>query len=514
MRFALVDDKKELRDHVAMLLGEFAAEQRLHYKLDCFASGEDFLNHFTAHSYDIIFMDIFMDGMDGVETAEQIRKFDSHVILIFLTSSQDHMKNAFSCHAFDYVEKPVDLEQITNCLLDALKIIPNKDQFFSFLYNNLEIRLMYSEIVCLYADNHSTRIYDVDGNEYRPRMYYGVLAEQLIEDERFLQVSRGVLCNMDHILEMSKRDCKLSCGITVPITMRNATKLKYGCRLVDQLFNARVWYVMVPAPFIFSAGNYVIQPRDYSHLYFGNMFFLYLFVLSGMFLLMLIIYVSFYFVAMELIQSLDQRERIQLMQMQEHQYIAQQTYIEESSRIRHDFRQSAITMLSLAEQNDVEALKNYLQSFVADLPQNEIRAWCRNPSVNALLNYYETLLEMYGVRRQWEISLPDCKISDNDLCGMLGNLLENVYHGCLTAKEGERFHHFSVLLKNERDLYIVSTNSFDDEVRKKDGKYASSRKDGSGIGLSSIRITAEKYNGTARFSHDDKVFYIDVVMEV
>ena len=49
---------------------------------------------------------------------------------------------------------------------------------------------------------------------------------------------------------------------------------------------------------------------------------------------------------------------------------------------------------------------------------------------------------------------------------------------------------------------------------KKDGKYASSRKDGSGIGLSSIRITAEKYNGTARFSHDDKVFYIDVVMEV
>ena len=157
---------------------------------------------------------------------------------------------------------------------------------------------------------------------------------------------------------------------------------------------------------------------------------------------------------------------------------------------------------------------DYLQSFVADLPQNEIKAWCRNPSVNALLNYYETLLEMYGVRRQWEISLPDCKISDNDLCGMLGNLLENVYHGCLTAKEGERFHNFSVLLKNERDLYIVSSNSFDKEVRKKDGKYISSRKDGSGIGLSSIRITAEKYNGIARFSHDDKIFYIDIVMEV
>ena len=322
-----------------------------------------------------------------------------------------------------------------------------------------------------------------------------------------------------HPTENRSDSCVTATGVqlifSVSLTLLLAhLLLKYGCRLVDQLFKARVWYIMIPAPVIFFAGNYVIQPRDYSHLYFGNLFSLYLFVLTGMFLLMLIIYVSFYFVAMELIQSLDQRERIQLMQMQEHQYIAQQTYIEESSRIRHDFRQSAITMLRLAEQNDVEALKNYLQSFVADLPQNEIRAWCRNSSVNALLNYYETLLEMYGVRRQWEISLPDCKISDNDLCGMLGNLLENVYHGCLTAKEGERFHNFSVLLKNERDLYIVSSNSFDDEVRKKDGKYASSRKDGSGIGLSSIRITAEKYNGIARFSHDDKVFYIDVVMEV
>lgn len=64
MRFALVDDKKELRDHVAMLLGEFAAEQRLHYKLDCFASGEDFLNHFTAHSYDIYLYGYFY-GWDG-----------------------------------------------------------------------------------------------------------------------------------------------------------------------------------------------------------------------------------------------------------------------------------------------------------------------------------------------------------------------------------------------------------------------------------------------------------------
>ena len=244
-----------------------------------------------------------------------------------------------------------------------------------------------------------------------------------------------------HPTENRFDSCVMATGVqlifSVSLTLLLAhLLLKYGCGLVDELSNARVWYVMVPAPLIFSAGNYVIQPRDYSHLYLGHIIFpvsvcvkRYVFADADHLR-------EFLFVAMELIQSLDQREMIQLMQMQEHQYIAQQTYIEESSRIRHDFRQSAITMLSLAEQNDVEALKNYLQSFVADLPQNEIRAWCRNPSVNALLNYYETLLEMYGVRRQWEISLPDCKISDNDLCGMLGNLLEILLSRLSYCKRG------------------------------------------------------------------------------
>ena len=131
-----------------------------------------------------------------------------------------------------------------------------------------------------------------------------------------------------------------------------------------------------------------------------------------------------------------------------------------------------------------------------------------------MLNYYETLLKQNGVKLRWEVSLKDCKVSDNDLCGMLGNLLENVSHACLKVEMKDRFHKLSVLLKNDRDLYIVSSNSFDGAIQKKDGKYASSRRGGSGIGLSSIEITAEKYNGIARFSHEDKIFYIDVVMEV
>ena len=247
----------------------------------------------------------------------------------------------------------------------------------------------------------------------------------------------------------------------------------------------------------------------------GRLYFLYIFILVILFLLMMIFYVMYYFVAMELIRSAEKTRRVRMLEMQEHQYAAQQTYLDESARQRHDFRQSVITMAELAEENDMEALKAYLQKFVTTLPKNEVTSWCHNPSVNALLNYYETLMKNKGVNLRWEVSLQECKVSDHDFCGMLGNLLENAYRACLTADERDRFHTLSILLKHNRDLYIVSTNSFDGKVRKLDGKYASSRRNsGLGIGLPSIEITAEKYNGFARFSHKGKVFYSDIVMEV
>ena len=300
----------------------------------------------------------------------------------------------------------------------------------------------------------------------------------------------------------------------VTVTALAHAMSQYGSRLVDCMNHTNVWYAMRPAPAIFLGINFVIQPLDYSNMSVGRLFFLYLFVLCVLFILMILFYIMFYFVAVEIIHSGEQRERMRILEMQEHQYAAQQTYIEESARQRHDFRQSVITIAELVERNDIEALKSYLQSFLPALPKNEVTSWCHNPPVNALLNYYETLLKQNGVKLRWEVSLKDCKVSDNDLCGMLGNLLENVYHACLKVEMKDRFHKLSVLLKNDRDLYIVSSNSFDGAIQKKDGKYASSRRGGSGIGLSSIEITAEKYNGIARFSHEDKIFYIDVVMEV
>ena len=67
---------------------------------------------------------------------------------------------------------------------------------------------------------------------------------------------------------------------------------------------------------------------------------------------------------------------------------------------------------------------------------------------------------------------------------------------------------------NDQLIYIVATNTFDGKIKMRHGEYLSTRKGGSGIGLSSMRMVAERYNGTMKAYHKDKTFFVDIMMRV
>ena len=169
------------------------------FESDCFDSGDAFLSSFSSDKYDIVFMDIFMNGMSGVETASKMRQIDSHVILIFLTASADYMPDAFRVHAFHYILKPYQKDAIFACLNDASLHLPASETFISFSVNAIEVRIFASQIVCIVADSHYTWITDRNGQKYHPCAAFGTFSKQLLSDRHFLLVSRGVLCNMDDI---------------------------------------------------------------------------------------------------------------------------------------------------------------------------------------------------------------------------------------------------------------------------------------------------------------------------
>lgn len=283
-------------------------------------------------------------------------------------------------------------------------------------------------------------------------------------------------------------------------------------QLIDKIDSARVWIVTLPVPLIFTLLNILMRPHKYETILASRVYQMYLCYLCLAFFLLVVIYVIFYMVAMELLRNARNEERIRLFEMQESQYYAQQRYITETSRQRHDFRQQLLSMAAMAQNQEYTALTEYLSGYLSTMPET-VTTYCTNVPVNALLNYYAAFMEQEQIKCNWKISLPsELHITDTELCSLLGNLLENVCHGCKTLPNEERFHSLTIQMEHGNCLYIVSSNSFDGVVKQKNTSYLPTQKGGSGIGLSSIAAIADKYQGIAQFSHTGREFISNIVL--
>lgn len=227
MRLALIDDIEDELDQTTELLSSFANENHLNFIIDTFKSGEAFLSAFVPYTYDMVFMDIYMgNGMTGIETACKMRETDNRSLLIFLTTSTDHMGDAFSVHAFDYIEKPIVPKKLFSCLKDCQNQLPKQEEYLAFTANGMNIRLFYSEIAFLRSSGHSTIISCISGREYAPYISFSKLTSDIAQSGYFLLVSRGILVNMNHIDGFTGKNCLLHNGLTVPITIRKQKQLE------------------------------------------------------------------------------------------------------------------------------------------------------------------------------------------------------------------------------------------------------------------------------------------------
>ena len=95
---------------------------------------------------------------------------------------------------------------------------------------------------------------------------------------------------------------------------------------------------------------------------------------------------------------------------------------------------------------------------------------------------------------------------------MIGNILENAITACQGVPEDKRWIQFNAEEMNESQFLIVATNSFNGIVKMRRGNYLSTKRESSGIGLSSIRRIAQTYGGSAEFSNSDTEFYTNVII--
>ncbi len=287
---------------------------------------------------------------------------------------------------------------------------------------------------------------------------------------------------------------------------------RLGAGIIDNFDIRRVYIASVPIWGIFIAFNLLISPRKYETLHVNLMQIAFWGTLLLFFILLCLLCMIFYYVVNDMMKKAAMQERARMLEMQENSYQAQQRYIEETARVRHDFRHMIATLDELSKAGDADAIRNVLDEYLASLPKRDTEIFCKNTAVNAVLNHYMHRAFADDIKCDWEIDLAeDVNISVIDMCSVVGNILENAILACKEVPQSDRFIDFSLRTEEGGQISITATNSFSGNVRIKDGKYRSTRRNGSGIGLESIVSTAERYGGIARFSHEGNKFYTDVM---
>ena len=224
MNIAIVDDLETDRLSLEQTLREYNSIHRLGMTFCQFSSGKSLLQDYQPFRYAIVFLDIFMGDLSGIETARAIREADDDVTIIFLTTSESHMPEAYSLFAAAYLRKPISKSDVFRTLDHLLRIRTQEGQRFEFSYGRQDYKLRLADIVSLEKVGNYMCITDRSGQAYRTRMTFSKAETQV--DSQFLVLMKGLMVNMAYIKQIRNNQCLMRNGMIFPLNVKNARVLQ------------------------------------------------------------------------------------------------------------------------------------------------------------------------------------------------------------------------------------------------------------------------------------------------
>ncbi len=182
-----------------------------------FQSGRELLQ--AQESFDIIFLDIMMCGLDGMETAQLFRKKAFDKILIFVSSSQKYVFDAYDVEAFQYLLKPVGHRKLEQVLQKAVHKTQGSPQEFIIVSRERQNKKLFLDSI--YYFGIQGRIVEVHGVE-GVFHYYGQIGglEQMLQEKGFFRCHKSCLVNLKYVDTYNRQEAVLENGERVLIAKR------------------------------------------------------------------------------------------------------------------------------------------------------------------------------------------------------------------------------------------------------------------------------------------------------
>ena len=213
-KIAVCDDEEAVSAQVKELITEWNPS----VDVVCFSSGEALLENYQ--SYEAVFLDIDMAGMNGIETGKAIRKMDKDTKIVYLTAYRDYVSGAFGVHAFQYLLKPVNKKAIWNVLEEIFRYTKaaEKKIILDFHTVNGSLCLPVERIYFFEYENRKIRIV-TDEEQYYMSDKIGNVAKRMAEFG-FSMPHQSFVVNMFHVKNVKNQQIFLDNGMDIPLSQK------------------------------------------------------------------------------------------------------------------------------------------------------------------------------------------------------------------------------------------------------------------------------------------------------
>ena len=215
MNIAIIDDIASDAEQLKRIITSYFENRQIPTEIRYFSSAEAFFDDYRPGNFQILFLDIYMDGMTGMEAAKELRKTDTDCLLVFTTTSTDHALEGFQVRALHYLVKPFTEEDIDALTDELLARIPQPDKYMELKVEGSEIHLRYQDIV--YAEHfaHLIYIHTTVQKTLATRQPFKTFIAPLKDDTRFFVCGRGVIVNLEHAKDLEDAAFRMADGSRV-----------------------------------------------------------------------------------------------------------------------------------------------------------------------------------------------------------------------------------------------------------------------------------------------------------
>lgn len=205
VRIAVCDDDMRFTARLEEIVHREAEDAGISVETEAYSDGGTLVADIKkGYRYDLVFLDIEMERMDGINAARQIRRIDRSALLIYVSGYEQYLKELFEVEPFRFLSKPVDGAKFRKYFLDACARIGETEAYYRFSFNKEIRKVAVRDVVYFESRNRVVHIFMADGSEER---FYGrlnAIEKELSEGHHeFLRIHQSFLVNYSYIEKMN-----------------------------------------------------------------------------------------------------------------------------------------------------------------------------------------------------------------------------------------------------------------------------------------------------------------------